>query len=69
MIEDADEQARADMIKGEAYLIRALCYHTLVVRFAKDYEPSSATSDLGMPLVLEMDPEGKPSRATLEETY
>ncbi len=68
-IEDADEQARADMIKGEAYLIRALCYHTLVVRFAKDYEPSSATSDLGMPLVLEMDPEGKPSRATLEETY
>ena len=68
-IEDADEQAQADMIKGEAYLIRALCYHTLIVRFAKDYEPSTAESDLGMPLVLEMDPEGKPSRATVAETY
>lgn len=55
--------------KGEAYLIRAICYHTLAIRFAKDYEPSSATTDLGLPLILHYDPTVKPSRSTLQQTY
>ena len=66
---DADEQAQANNIKGEAYLMRAYCYHTLALRFAKDYDPATAASDLGLPLVLVGDPNGKPARATLEETY
>lgn len=66
---DDTEKAEANNIKGEAYLVRAMCYHTLAVRFAKDYEPGSAASDLGLPLVLTVDPNAKPSRATLEETY
>lgn len=66
---EAEDKEMADKIKGEAYLMRAICYHTLVVRFAKDYEPSSAATDLGMPLVLEPNPEAKPSRSTLVETY
>ena len=40
------------MIKGEAYLMRAICYNTLVTRFASDYEPATAASAKGLPLVL-----------------
>lgn len=63
------EQAEANNIKGEAYLLRAYCYHTLALRFAKDYDPSTASSNLGLPLVLVGDVNARPSRATLEETY
>ncbi len=54
---------------GEAYLMRALAYHRLVIRFAKDYEPSTAEANLGLPLVLHYAPNDKPSRATLKQTY
>ena len=57
------------MIKGEAYLMRAICYHTLATRFTKDYEPASASSTLGLPLMTAPDPNSKPSRSTLAETY
>lgn len=68
-LESEDEQQKAKNIKGTAYLIRALCYHTLAVRFAKDYEPETASSDLGLPLVLDVDPNAKPSRSSLADTY
>lgn len=68
-VADEEEQAEANTIKGEAYLMRAMAYHTLAVRFAKDYEPESAATDLGLPLVEVSDPNGKPSRSTLEATY
>lgn len=68
-VADETEQAEANNIKGEAYLMRAMAYHTLVLHFAKDYEPASAATDLGLPLVKVGDPNGKPSRATLEDTY
>ena len=64
-----EDDAILATIKGEAYLMRAICYHTLVVRFAKDYDPSTAASNLGLPLVYNNDPTEKPSRSTLEETY
>lgn len=67
--ESDEDQATLRNIKGEAYLMRAICYHTLVTRFAVDFEPSDAASAKGLPLVLEMDPSGKPSRSSLEETY
>lgn len=66
---NADEQTEANNIKGEAYLLRAYCYHTLALRFARDYDPATASSELGLPLVLVSDPNGKPSRSTLEATY
>lgn len=56
-------------IKGEAYLMRAICYHSLALRFAKDYEPGEAGHTLGLPLVTEPDPDGKPARSSLEATY
>ena len=67
--EDADETATLSMIKGEAYLMRAICYHTLALRFAQDYEPGTAASTKGLPLMTEPDPNAKPSRSSLEETY
>lgn len=63
------DKTELDKIKGEAYLMRAICYHSLVLRFAKDYEPEEAEHTLGLPLVTEVDPEGKPARSSLEDTY
>ena len=68
-LENEEEQQKAENIKGTAFLIRALCYHTLALRFAKDYEPETAASDLGLPIVLEVDPNAKPSRSSLADTY
>ena len=54
---------------GEAYLLRAFYYHQLVLRWAKAYDPATASTDLGVPLVLEFDVTLKPSRATVAEVY
>lgn len=67
--EDEEETATLSMIKGEAHLMRAICYHTLATRFTKDYEPASAATTLGLPLMTTPDPNAKPSRSTLAETY
>ena len=68
-VADPADQATLDTYLGEAYLMRAYFYHQLVQRFAKDYEPSSAASDLGVPLVLTFDITLRPSRATVAEIY
>lgn len=67
---DAKELALLSKIKGEAYLARAMAYHNLVLRYAKDYDKAKASTDLGLPIVLkENDIENKPARETLENTY
>ena len=53
--------------KGEAYAIRALCYWYLVRYFAKPYTDDPAS--LGVPIVLEYDPQLKPARKTVTEVY
>ncbi len=63
------EQATMDKYLGEAYLMRAYLYHQLVQRFAKDYEPSSAATDPGVPIVLTFDITLKPARSTVEQVY
>ena len=67
--ENDSEAAELDLYKADAYLARAFYYHNLVVRFAKDYNPTSASSDLGVPILLEYDIEARPSRSTVEEVY
>jgi len=54
---------------GEAYLMRAFYYHQLVLRWAKAYDPATANTDLGVPLVLKYDVALKPARATVAEVY
>lgn len=56
-------------VKGEAYLVRAMSYHNIVLRYAKDYEASSATTDLGLPLATTVDISAKPTRSSLKDTY
>jgi hypothetical protein len=65
----AADQLTMDRYMGEAYFLRAYYYHQLIQRFAKDYEPSTATTDLGVPLVLNFDITVKPSRSTVDQVY
>ena len=53
--------------KGEAYAIRALCYWYLVRYFATPYTDNA--NALGVPIVLEYDPQAKPARKTVSEVY
>lgn len=68
-VEDQDEQDLIDQFKGEAHFIRAFYYHNLVKRFAKDYDPATAATDLGVPLILTFDVTLLPERATVEVIY
>jgi hypothetical protein len=67
--ETDEERATLDVLKGEAYFLRAFYYEKLVKRFAKDYEPASADSDPGVPLTLTFDVNAQPARASVAETY
>lgn len=55
--------------KGDAYLARAYYYSELIIRFAKPYEPATAGTDLGVPLVLKFDITEMPARATVKAVY
>lgn len=68
-VADESEQVELDQIKGEAYMFRAMAYHTLATYFCKDYEPATAASDLGLPIVTVVDVDALPRRASLEDTY
>lgn len=65
----AAETDELNRYKGDAHLARAFYYHQLVQHYAKPYEPASAATDLGVPLVLEYDVYAKPARATVKEVY
>lgn len=62
---DADTK---NQIKGEALLARAIAHFDLVRSFAVTYNPSSASKDLGVPIMLKFET-GKPGRNTVEEVY
>ncbi|WP_299835981.1 RagB/SusD family nutrient uptake outer membrane protein [uncultured Tenacibaculum sp.] len=66
---DSSEANEIEIFKGEAHLARAYYYHRLVVRYGKMYDPASAATDLGVPLVLQFDLNEEPSRSTVEEVY
>lgn len=55
--------------KGDAHLARAYYYHRLIVRWGKSYEPGTAASDPGVPLVTAYDAYAKPARASVKEVY
>ena len=65
----ADDEARIDNYLGEAYLMRAYYYHNLILRWAKDYEPSTAQTDLGVPLVVAYNVTLLPARASVMDVY
>ncbi len=65
----AAETATLSKYKGEAFLLRAYYYHQLVKLYSKDYEPTTAATDMGLPIVLRYDVGAKPSRSSVEATY
>lgn len=72
MADDADfasVDAYAIRALGVAHFFRAYTYMQLARLFAKDYDPSTAATDLCVPLVLKYDQEEKPARATVQQVY
>lgn len=56
-------------VEGSARFHRAYAYFTLVNVYAKHYDKATATTDLGVPLILEADPNIIASRATVQQVY
>ena len=67
-LSDADKAA-VKILQGEAYYFRAQAYLTLARFFGKDYNPSTAGTDLCVPLILKYDPNLLPARNTVKEVY
>lgn len=67
--EDADFKPASDVLKGFALFARASSYLTLARHFGNAYNPSSAATDLCVPLVLVYDQLAKPARATVKDVY
>ena len=55
--------------KADAYMMRAYYYQELILRYAKAYNPATAATDLGVPLVTEYDVLAKPARASVKTVY
>ncbi|NSL85708.1 RagB/SusD family nutrient uptake outer membrane protein [Chitinophaga sp. Mgbs1] len=65
---DGSPEARAATL-AEALVVRADCYFMLLTLFAKAYNPATAASDPGLPLVHSTDVTSKtPPRASLKTT-
>lgn len=56
-------------VKGSALFFRSLAFYNLAQLFAKQYDQSSAPTDLGIPLRLSSDVNEKSVRASVEQTY
>lgn len=65
----AGKSQETAQMKGEAYLLRAYSHFELVNMYAKPYNASTASTDRGVPLSLEMDLEQKYVPASVEEVY
>ncbi len=63
------DSATIQQCTGDAYLMRAFYYQELVLRWAKAYNSSSASSDPGVPLVLKFNTQELPARATVQAVY
>ena len=69
MVEDEALLPAANTLKGIALFCRASSYLTLARHFSADYDPSTAATELSVPLILVYDQLEKPVRATLKAVY
>jgi hypothetical protein len=80
MIEDANivldglqnintNAANYNDVKGQALFYRAIAYYTLAQLFCKQYDPLTASTDLGLPIRLSSDVNAISQRANLQKTY
>lgn len=66
---NAEEETQLKEYKGVAHLIRAYYYFQLNARFAKAYNPTTASTDLSVALVLAPDINANPTRSTVKQVY
>lgn len=66
---NATEASTLKKYIGDAYFARAFYYSELIIRFAKPYEPATAATDLGVPLVLVYNLNEQPGRASVKQVY
>lgn len=64
----AGEQETVNQLKGEALFMRAFAHFDLVRLYAKPYSAATASTDLGVPVMLES-VISTPERNTVEEVY
>lgn len=64
-----DNQAEWDRVKGQALFFRAFSFYGLLQTFARPYDPQTAASDPGIPLLLTSDINVKVSRSKVSEGY
>lgn len=60
-----DKTALAQDVIGASYAIRGICYYELLRQFCEAYD-ANATTQLGMPIVLEPDMEARPIRSSMQ---
>ena len=65
----AEDKAAVEQYKGEMLIVRAATFRSLALRFCKDYEPSTAATDFGVPIVTTYDPNYRPDRGSMADTY
>lgn len=58
-----------DIVKGSALVNRAYAYFSLVNLYAKHYDTTTATTDLGVPMPLNSDINIKYGRSSVEDVY
>lgn len=65
------DETRKKALIGEALILRAYGYFSLVNLFSLHYDETNNATNLGVPLVLEVPKENRPlySRATVQEVY
>lgn len=71
-VDDAPEgtgQFSRSYVRGAALFHRAFAYLHLVNLYAKPYDTATATTDLGVPLTLEADPNQRLERSTVQAVY
>lgn len=64
-----EDSTMLKQFKADAYFARAYGYASMVTRYCKNYDATTAESTLGLPLVYTVDVLTKPNRASLAKTY
>lgn len=64
-----EEVASMEIMLGDLFFIRALCYSELVKYYCEAYDPARADEQLGMPIVKTLNHERNLPRNSLKETY
>ena len=64
-----DKLSELDILTGEVYAVRALCYSELIKLFCKAYDPATAQSELGVVLRKYYSKPEEAKRASLYDSY